>query len=134
MQLMEQRATDVANANHRQGQTSTLLEKRLVDDVQRADLLAGVDDARDVPLRRSLGNRADVDVVASQRAEHLPRHAGPPFHPVAHDGHNGLPRRVVEAGELLLHLEPKLGLEGIDRSRRVRTADGEADRVLGRGL
>ena len=104
-------------------------------DVQRAHLLVGVDHARDVALGRALGDRADVDVVAAERAEHLPRDARPPLHPVADDRHDRLVGRVIEPRQLLLQLEPELVLRSRRSPRpRPRLRTREADRVLGRGL
>ena len=81
MQLPQQRAADVADADHRQREPAAFLEECLVDRVERAHLLVRVDHARDVALRRALGDGADVDVVAPERAEDLPETPGRPFIP-----------------------------------------------------
>mgnify|MGYP003693553005 CR=1 FL=1 len=80
LQLPQQRAADVADADHRD-RASRLrdLEERLVNRVERAHLLRRVDDARDVALRRALRDRADVDVAAARasRTPSPPRRAAP---------------------------------------------------------
>ena len=99
--------------------------------VQRTPLLRRVDDAGDVPLRRPLCDRADVDVLASERVEHLSGDAGPPFHPFADDGEDRLILLPIDAHQLLVHLEPEVLVDRRDRAVGVGGPDAEADRVLG---
>ena len=130
VQLPQQRAADVADADDDEGERLARLEKRLVDDVEGAHLLRGVDDAGDVALRRALRNGADVDVVASERAEHFARHTGTALHAVADHRHDHLVGFFIERRELVLQLEPEFLADGVDRRNRIRGLHGEADRVL----
>ena len=96
----------------------------------------GVDDARDVALRRALRDRADVDVAAGRasRTPSRPRRAGPSSPRRRRRGSPG--RRLTSTvHQLLVELEPEL-LLGSPRPPRAASAlrTREADRVLGRGL
>src|SRR5437879_13856722 len=95
VQLPQQRAADVADADDDEGERLARLEKRLMDDVKGAHLLRGVDDARDVALRRALRDGADVDVVAPERAKQFSRHTGPAFHAVADHRDDSLIRSFI---------------------------------------
>ena len=92
--------------------------------VERPALQRRVDDARNVALRRALGNRVDVDVVPAERVEQLSRNAGRPLHAFADDGEDGLSGFVIDDHQAIVHLVPKLLLDGVDPARRVhaRTA------------
>ena len=84
-------------------------------DVERAHLLCGVDHARDVALGRTLSDRADVDVVTPERAEHAGRHTpGRPLHPVADDGDDRLVGVRDRDASVAAELEPEL----VARSRQ----------------
>ena len=48
LQLPQKRRPDVADADDGERETFACLEKRLMDDVERVNLLRGVDDAGDV--------------------------------------------------------------------------------------
>src|SRR5205809_534988 len=85
--------------------TSAALEIALMDHVERARLLRGVDDAGDVPLGRALGDRADVDVVPPERAEHPPGHVGLPSHPFADDCDQRLIGFLIERDQTMAELE-----------------------------
>ena len=134
LELLQQRAADVADADDGQREALARLEKRLMNRVERAHLLRRVDHARDVALRRALRDRADVDVVPAERVEHLPRDAGPALHPLADDGENRLVGLVVDDHQPVADFVAELLLDRLDAARRVGAAHGKADRVLGRGL
>src|SRR6185436_2613944 len=134
LELLQQRAADVADADHGEIETLARLEERLMDGVERAALLRRVDDARYVPLGRALRDRVDVDVVPPERVEQLARHAGPALHPLADDSKDGLRRLVIDDHHAIVDLVPELLLDRRDAAPRVQTADGKADRMLRRGL
>ena len=119
VELPQQRAADVADADDDQRQRLARFEERLMDGVERADLVRRVDDARDVALRRALGDRADVDVVAAERPEHLAGDARASLHPLADDGEDHLPGLFVDRGQPVVELEPELVVDRLHRRRGV---------------
>lgn len=58
-----------------QGSFGLDLETALMDDVERLDGVAALDDARDVDLVRALAYHLDVHVPLRERREHAPRDA-----------------------------------------------------------
>ena len=130
LQLTQDRAADVADADHRERQPLPGFEKSLVNRVERAHLLRRVDDARDVALRRALRDRADVDVLPPERVEHFPRHAGTALHSLADDRENRLIAPHVDLHRLRVELELELLPDCLDGARGVGAAHAEADRVL----
>ena len=80
-ELSQQRTADVADADNHERQRLARLEKPLMDHVERARLLRGVDDAGDVALGRALRDGADGDVVPPERPEHFPGDIRSPFIP-----------------------------------------------------
>src|SRR5262249_36770359 len=105
-----------------------------MDRVQGSRLLVLVDDARDVPFRRTLRDRADVDVLLAERIEDFSRDARSPLHALPNDGENGLISTEVDVHETLVELEAELVCDGVSRASRVRVPHGKADGVLRRGL
>ena len=134
VQLAEQGAADVADADDGERETFAGLEEGLMDGVQGAALLRRIDDARDVPLGRALRDGVDVDVVAAERVEQLAGHARAAFHALADDRENGLIALVVDHHQLIANLVTELSFDGRHSPRGVGRAHRETDRVLRRGL
>jgi hypothetical protein len=57
---------------------------------QRAGRFVGIDDGRDIALRRSLRDRTNVDTGAAERAEKAGCDARRPGHAVANHRHDAL--------------------------------------------
>lgn len=68
-----------------------------MDEVERLDGVAAVDDARDVDLVRALGDHLDVDVPAAERGEHAARDADEVAHLLADERED---RHVAVHGDL----------------------------------
>src|SRR5262245_45632830 len=134
MELAQHGASDVADADDRQGKPRARLEKALMNRVQGADLVVRVDDAGDVALGAALRDRADIDVLLAERIEYLAGDAGTPLHALADDRENRLVVLHVHLHRLLVELELELVTDGIDGARRIDVLDAETDGVLGRRL
>ena len=121
VQLPQQRAADVADADRPPAPAAGASRRTPGGSTFSArTCCVGVDHARDVALRRALGDRADVDVVPAERAEHLPGDAGPPLHPLAdHRDDRLVGARRSSRVSCSLQLEPELLL---DRRRPPRAA------------
>src|SRR5438094_1593048 len=93
--------------------------------------LALVDDQRDVALRRPLGDRADVDAGAAERAEHFRGHARRARHRVTDDGQDAAVANDVHVLDLT---EPELPFErradDLLGALRLGLRHGETDRML----
>ena len=94
-ELIEQRRADVPGAEHADRQRLPREIERGVRGAQRPLRVAPVDDDRDVALRRTLRDRANVHAGLAQRAEELRRDSGLPGHPVADDRENAAVGRHV---------------------------------------
>ena len=119
-QLPQQRAADVADADHHERERLARLEESLMDHVERARLLRGVHDAGDVALGRSLSDGADVDVVPPERPEHLAGDVRPSLHALADHGDDRLIGFPIERGEAVVKLEPEFLGDRLGGGRRRR--------------
>src|SRR4030095_643632 len=127
MQLPQDGAADVADADDDQRQPCARLEETLMDRVQRAHLIVRVDDAGDVALRAALRDRADVDVLLPERIEDLAGDAGASLHALADDRENRLVALHVHLHRLLVELELEFVADGVDGGGRVNILYTEAD-------
>src|SRR5438067_10455968 len=98
MQLAKKSSPNVSGADDEKSKTFTPFEESLVDNIQSAHLLGGVDNTRDVALGCALRDRANIYVVPTERAEHFARDAGMSFHLVADDRDDRLVWFFVERG------------------------------------
>ena len=110
--LLQEHLADVTGADDADGDSlgRREVEARMHGPQRPGRVLPG-DHGRNVPLRRALGNRHDVDARASQgskKAASDARHAG---HSVAHDGYHAarvLDRHALNEALLQLHRERPL--------------------------
>ena len=134
VQLAEERAADVADADNRERERSARLETPAMDDVHRARELRRVHDERQAAIDRSVRDRADGDVVAAERAEDLSGDVRSSLHAVADDGDDGLIRFLRQRRGARVELEAEFTRDRVARSSRLARPHRQRDRAFRRRL